>query len=202
MTAASVGANGSAIVSKAYIEAARRTHVVLTKPGRDRNAEFLCTYNGYSVFNFISSSSNFQSSVSQKIAIPIWGHGRAVKKIVVEEYASPTTSFSLGIYSNTPSGMPGRMLAGGSTQASSTCGRRSVAIPKTFLSSGEKYWIEETVSRARFFTNNGVIWAFNPNSNHKAYSQTHNFFSSSSTHFSSTSPWRLTNNFAPYFRVK
>jgi hypothetical protein len=198
----SAGAHSIAIASKEDLAARRHMNAILSNPGKDRNTEFLCTYGSYSVYDYRYFSSASQVSGWQNVAVPIRGHGKTVGTIVVENSASPAASFTVGIYSNTPSGTPGQLIAGGVAKARPTCKRKSVAISPTVLNAGEKYWVEETVSKIGYGYN-GVLWAIDPNARNKAYSQHHEYFASSSSQYSYTSHWRrIKTGPAPYFRVK
>jgi hypothetical protein len=119
----------------------------------DKNAEFLSWY-GFSAINWHSSEtfSGYHQSVSEVAsnAIAIVGTGRKVRKILVPLFSlsGSRTEFNIGIYSATPSGLPGSLeLAGGSTTASDTehccTAVRSIDVDIK-LKAGQKYFLEVT----------------------------------------------------------
>jgi hypothetical protein len=121
---------------------------------KDKNAEFLSWYGfvtaHYSNHHEHCSSSNPCSSLTVSNAIPIIGTGAAVTKIEVPLFSltGSQTDFNVGIYSATPSGLPGSLeLAGASTTASDTeyccTAVRSVHVHIT-LEAGKKYFLEVT----------------------------------------------------------
>ncbi|HEX4077979.1 MAG TPA: hypothetical protein VHX61_03775 [Rhizomicrobium sp.] len=170
---------------------------------RDANEEFLCNYGHFNVSYVFTSSSGTTLSTWTHVAAPITGHGQTVHGIIVEEqlgrfssYSSP--EFSVGIYSNSPSGFPGKLIAGGSGKLPYKCARTEVSIPRTKLKRKTTYWIEETVPQP-FSATNSAYWAIDPKTKHRAYVQSHYYHSSHSS--SSTTAWRL-QTAGPYFRLK
>src|ERR1700733_14432249 len=153
----------------------------VTAPGRNSNHDFLRTYacnHGY--FSTYGWTDECCSSVVyshwQHVAAPTFGTGKTVDRIVVEASLKPGVSnstFSAGIYANSPSGYPGKLIAKGNARAPSECGKVTISIPPTMLSRGKKYWIEETTSKSNAsLSSHGVYWWRAP-SKHKAYVQTH-----------------------------
>ena len=181
---------------------------------RDANARFLCTYG-----TFLVSSNYFDDSNSsyyynwRRVAVRVTGHGQTVRRIKVVEAQSAGTShsaFTVGIYSNTSSGLPGKAIAVGKGKIGSSCGPVRVSIPRTTLQSNQKYWIEERTSIPKncsqystFCSSHaGLYWEVDPNTKRKAYVQTHSrYISAGSSGTSSTSPWTKQTK-GPYFRLK
>ena len=91
---------------------------------RDSNNEFLQNYScGQGQFAVYASSgelsSNHVSSRWQYVAVPVLGRGTTVDSIVVREgapYSYLGDVFSVGIFSNTASGFPGREIADGTAK--------------------------------------------------------------------------------------
>jgi hypothetical protein len=156
--------------------------------GRDRNHEFLCTYGQFDVF--YSHSANSGSGVHTAwthVAVPVTGHGKLVHRIVVQEGKSSKSvdgKFSAGIYSNTASGLPGNLIAGGAATASSHCTEVGIPINPTKLQDKKTYWIVEQ-ARQQGRVKRKLHWAVNPKTKQKAYVQRYN----SSSFQSHTSPW-------------
>jgi hypothetical protein len=174
--------------------------------GRDANARFLCTYGQFRVSAFTSEGSGYFVSAWVRVAVPVTGHGQTVRRIrVIEAQGSAlsNSAFSAGIYSNTPSGFPGLLIAGGKGQIGPTCGPVMISIPPTTLMPNTKYWIEETAHARDSSSSTVVNWEANPNTKHKAYVQDHRFFVSSGCSCSSsyTSPWTKQAK-GPYFKLK
>jgi hypothetical protein len=202
---------------------------------RDANARFLCTYGEFLVSAFANIDSS-QSAVSawEHVAVPVTGHGQMVHRIRVieaQDRFTSTSAFSAGIYSNTPSGFPGKLIAGGTGNAPPSCGPVTIPIPPTRLKRRTTYWIEGTIqnplrcrtsmrigsadNRRQFrpsacsgtSSSAGVYWEANPNTKRKAYVQTHRSVSCSSPpppscHSSSyTSPWTVQSK-GPYLKLK
>lgn len=181
---------------------------------RDRNKEFMHTYGagrgwpcGEKHFVVSTYDQNFSSGSSESawthVAVPITGHGNTVDRIVVREgYSSEFDAlFSAGIHSNTPSGVPGKLIAGGTGKARPFCGKVRVNIPPTKLSRNTIYWIEETTPGYANPSKTAVYWKVDPHRKSHAYSQAHFYHWSHSSGGSYTSPWgELTE--APYFRLK
>ena len=139
----------------------------VTAPGRNSNHDFLRTYacnHGY--FSTYGWTDECCSSVVyshwQHVAAPTFGTGKTVDRIVVEASLKPGVSnstFSAGIYANSPSGYPGKLIAKGNARAPSECGKVTISIPPTMLSRGKKYWIEETTSKSNAsLSSHGVYW--------------------------------------------
>jgi hypothetical protein len=172
---------------------------------RDTNDEFLCTFGDYSVSYYFHSSSSDDSTWTHE-AVPITGKGKVVKNIIVREAREKSTAspeFSAGIYSNTASGLPGRLIVGGTGQAPRTCQQVTIPIAPTKLKARTTYWIEETVPKPSLNQHlsglNEAFWATNPKSMRKAYVQSH--YSTSSGNKSSTTPWMMQSG-GVYGRVK
>ena len=163
-------------------------------PTRDRNDQFLCTYGQFPVSWQWGGSSASLYSRWEHMAVPITGRGQTVSRILVKEgHPSGTYSanFSAGIYSDTASGLPGRLIAGGTARSNKNCRAVGVPISPTKLERRKRYWIEEQVPLPHWGDVNQAYWATNPKKKHKAYQQTHWFATNSSTGSttSSTSPW-------------
>ena len=125
----------SAVVAVGHADAAPiRNNVAHRTPlatfnnfSKDKNAEFLSWY-GFAVISsaycyYYESASHYCFSEVAANAIPITGTGAKVKRITVPLFSSTgaKTNYNVGIYSATPSGLPGNLeLAGGSTTASDT----------------------------------------------------------------------------------
>ncbi|HEX4079863.1 MAG TPA: hypothetical protein VHX61_13430 [Rhizomicrobium sp.] len=121
---------------------------------KDRNGEFLSWYGFATAGDYGNhqncSSSNPCLSYTASKAIPITGTGAKVATIKVPLFSQTgsQTEFNVGIYSATPSGLPGSLeLAGASTTASNTeyccTAVRSVHVHVT-LKAGQKYFLEVT----------------------------------------------------------
>lgn len=190
--------------------AARHMALEVAHRGHDKNTEFLCTYGGYDVSAGWSSSSETLDSSWKQVAVPIRGHGRAVDTIVVHTGTSDpkgSRQFSAGIYGNTLKDRPGNLIAGGKSRAGQHCGKREIAIPRTVLEDGKKYWVVESVPRPtgpRGGARNLVSWGIDPVARDDAYSQYHTFsYSYPSSGSSYTSPWRrIKTGRAPFVRVR
>jgi hypothetical protein len=162
-------------------------------PGRDRNSDFLCSYGQLSVYAFETGGSSGSSSYVgwQHVAVPIVGHGRTVSRITVREQnvGDGGGHFSIGIYSDTPSGLPGNLISGGKAKASTNCGPVRVRIAPTTLARNKPYWVEETVSWPHIWGNERAVgWASEHVSKRKAYEQYY-MRSCCSSSSSYTSPW-------------
>ena len=168
---------------------------------RNPNTRFLCTYGQFLVS--VSSNSSFDGLTYEwtHVAVPINGHGQIVRSIKVMEERRSRNSyyFSAGIYSNAPSGFPGKLIAGGKSKAGLNCGPVDISIPPTTLMPNTKYWIEETAS---FSGRLSFYWEADPKAKHKAYRQTfYGFCSSSGRCSSSKSPW-MKQTMGPYLKLK
>ena len=106
--------------------------------GATATAAKSCYYSG-SYFSCFSEAGNN--------AIPITGLGYRARKITVPLFSlsGPSTEYNVGIYSATPSGLPGNELAGASTTASDTqyccTGLRTVHVDIK-LKAGQQYFVE------------------------------------------------------------
>jgi hypothetical protein len=195
---------------------------------RDPNTRFLCTYGEFLVSAFWGSFSSGAVSSSQRVAVPIRGQGQKVHEIRVVEAQghnfTSTSSFSAGIYSNSPSGLPGKEIAGGTGRATARCGPVTISVAPTKLKRHTTYWIEETMlprRRCRTFMparretrrqsppsacssssrQGSVYWVADPDAKHTAYAQDHRRHSNSQGSSSYTSPWtKLTKG--PRFKLK
>lgn len=180
-------------------------------PERDRNSEFLSTYGParFSVYA-LSGSYSVDSQVSssfqrQYVAVPITGNGRTVHRIVVKEQGSYTREFSAGIYSNTPSGLPGKLIAGGTgTARKKHLMKVNVPIAPTKLQRNTIYWIEEMVRpclRHRRVEpqqcENVVYWKQDPYSKRKAYVRDVSYYRETSH----STPW-MEQSGGPYVNVE
>ena len=128
-------------------------HATFNNFSKDRNAEFISWY-GFSAISEhsrigFSGVSYYISEVASN-AVPIIGTGKKVMKIVVPIFSEtgPKTEYNVGIYSATPSGLPGSLeLAGGSATTSDTeyccTAVRSVDVDVT-LKRGQEYFLEVT----------------------------------------------------------
>jgi hypothetical protein len=165
-------------------------------PGRDRNGDFLCTY-GYKVYFDAGRESGYSWIDWQHYAVPITGQGVSVTEIIVTDNpAAGSSSFSVGIYENT-NGRPGNLIAGAKGKAKGSCRLTTVAIARTFLAKGTKYWVEEDAPRRARGTN-AVSWGYKPNARQNAYYQYYSANSSSS----SLSDWLPVSGPAPFVKVK
>jgi hypothetical protein len=187
------------------VQSATLARTVTAEAARDKNREFLCTYGGIKAGdNKHAYTSSYFSSWSH-VAVAIKGRGRTVHRIFVKEAPSSDhyTSFKAGIYSNTPSGIPGRRLAGGIGHAKENCGLVKISIPTTDLALNTTYWVEESVSlsSSEYTSIHHVYWAVAPNTKKRAYIQTRHFSSyNSSLGHSTTSPW-IEQGSGPWVRV-
>jgi len=181
---------------------------------RDANGRFLCTYGNFLVSSFYFDDSNSSYHYAwQHVAAPVTGHGQTVSLIRVIEAQSAGTShsaFTVGIYSNTASGLPGKAIAVGKGKIGTICGPVKVSIPRTTLKSNQKYWIEERTSipkncsqHSTFCSSHaGLYWEADPNSKRKAYVQTyHHYVGPTGSSSSSTSPWTKQTK-GPFFKLK
>ncbi|HLY06776.1 MAG TPA: hypothetical protein VKR31_13620 [Rhizomicrobium sp.] len=181
---------------------------------RDANARFLCTYGNFLVSSYYADDSGSSYSYAWRhVAVRIAGHGQTVRRIKVMEAQSASTSrsaFTVGIYSNTASGLPGNPIAVGKGKIGANCGPVQVSIPRTTLKSNQKYWIEERTSipqdcsRHSTFCHSlaGLYWEADPNAKHRAYVQTYHLYQGpTGSSSSSTSPWTKQTQ-APFFRLK
>jgi hypothetical protein len=173
---------------------------------RNVNDEFLCTYGALDVSIYGYSSSSGWGNGWTQVAVPINGHGETVTKIIVRESQSQfsDTTFFTGIYSNTASGLPGKLIAGNQATAISTCKPVEIRIAPTKLARKTRYWIKETVSggySASYFRHQ-YFWALNQNPKRKAYVQSHRKGDNSeSGYYSSTTPW-IPQSAGPYLKLR
>jgi hypothetical protein len=134
------------------------------------------------------------------VAVPIVGHGKTVSRIVVEEKRNSKSAdgkFSAGIYSNTASGFPGNLIAGGSATATNRCEKVEIPISPLELQDKKTYWVvEQAYQRGNHLTRD-LSWVVDPTTKRKAYVQRH----SSSSGYSFTSPWREHSQ-GPYVRAR
>lgn len=173
------------------------------EPGRDRNDEFLSNYAGrFNVFATWGGSSYSEHIEWQHVAVPVTGHGQTVSRIVVkEEEGSPRKrGFTVGIYSNGPSG-PGTLLAGGKGRAHKNGGEVTVSIAPTKLNRKTTYWVEETVPLGPWGRTVNQYWEGDPHTKSKAYVQIYRFNASSYPSSSSTTPW-MQQSTGPWVRLK
>ena len=211
------------LLSGAVAQAQTDMHIA----SHDPNTRFLCTYGQFAVTKF-SSNLNFYSgwfSSWQRVAVRVTGHGQTVRSIrVIEAQASQTSNsaFTLGIYSNTASGFPGKAIAVGTGTAGPTCGPVNVSVLPTKLYKNTKYWIEERATTPRCSTPTGAgsgadrrkfrptncvssaafSWEADPKTKRKAYVQSHRETGDSGTVSSSyTSPWAKQES-GPYLKLK
>jgi len=181
---------------------------------RDANARFLCTYGNFLVSSFYFDDDNSSYSYAWRhVAVRVTGHGQTVRRIKVIEAQSAGTShsaFTVGIYSNTASGLPGNAIAVGNGKIGPSCGPVAVSIPRTTLQRNQKYWIEEQTSIAKNCSQHssycssfaGLYWQADPKTKRKAYVQTYHLYScAGGICSSSTSPWTKQTK-GPYFRLK
>lgn len=178
---------------------------------RDPNTRFLCTYGAFLVNFGWGGSSSYFDSAWRHVAVSVTGHGQTVSRIRVIEiplYSGLTSSFSAGIYSNSPSGFPGKLIAGGTGLAGPSCGPVTIPIAPTRLKRHTTYWIEETIPARYHGTSSlaSVYWVANPYAKRPAYVQTHRYTACSShatsCHSSSTtSPW-MKQTKGPYVKLR
>jgi hypothetical protein len=158
---------------------------------QDPNTRFLCTYGKFlvSAYSANRGSSDWFAHWTD-VAVPVIGHGQTVTSIRVIEAAGSVTynsSFSAGIYSNTASGYPGNLIAGGKGRASRTCGRVKIPISPTTLKPKTRYWIVEATQAVSNSSSNTLYWIANPNTKRKAYVKYRHFGYSSGSSYST--PW-------------
>ena len=181
---------------------------------RAANARFLCTYGNFLVSSYYADDSGSSYYYDWRhVAVPVTGHGQTVSRIKVIEAQSASTShsaFTVGIYSNTASGLPGNAIAVGKGKAGPSCGPVRVSIPRTTLKRNQKYWIEERTSIPKncsqysSFCHSlaGLYWEADPNAKRKAYVQTYRlFFGPGGSSSSSTSPWTK-QKMGPYVKLR
>lgn len=203
---------------------------------QDSNARFLCTYGQLKVLtNSSDGGFSYSSSSWSHVAVPVTGHGQTVRSIrVIEKVGYPsdstsTHSFTVGIYSNSPRGLPGKPIAVGTGRSGLTCGPVTIPIAATSLKRNTKYWIEERALRHRLRcpeplqadgehrrrrhgpglcsnSHSGpaiVDWFADPKTKRKAYVQNHRFswYNSTNSSVSYTSPWKRQTT-GPYLRLK
>lgn len=182
--------------------AAAETRTGMQVADWDANARFLCDYGGV----LVSAWSNPVSLTWTHVAVPFTGHGQTVKSIEVKEKRGTSTvssTFSAGIYSNSPSGFPGKLIAGGTGTISGrgTCARVKISIPRTTLKPKTKYWIEEQMSFKGSSSNfaSNFSWEAGRYTKRKAYVQSHYFNGHSQS--SGTTPWTKQSQGA-FFRLR
>lgn len=183
--------------------AAAETQTGMSVAGSDTNARFLCDY-GFLVSANSSAASCCRGSGWHHVAVPVTGHGQTVNRIEVDEKRgrrTATATFSAGIYSNTASGFPGKLIAGGTGKISrkNSCARVNISIPPTTLNPKTKYWIEETMHNQKR-SESDFYWEPDRYAKRKAYVQYH-YYSSGPSGISYTSPWTKQSQ-GPYFRLK
>lgn len=182
---------------------------------RDPNTRFLCTYGQFHVSFGDSQQSGFNWFNWEDVAVPVVGQGQTVTRINVMEaldYRSSSWSlpskFFAGIYSNSPSGFPGKLIAGGRHKARQTCEPITVKIPPTTLTANTKYWLKERTTHRAYPSSASFIaynWYADPKATAKAYVQTGKGTCSSSgcwsSRHSSRSAWTK-QTVGPWFRLK
>jgi len=156
---------------------------------------------------------------------PLEDAGKRFSNIRVVEGKGTAKFFSAGIFSNSPSGFPGKAIASGYGRASTSCGAVTIQIAPTKLKRHTTYWVEEWVSasavragsaadRRKFrpspyssFSNSAKVdWFANPTTKRAAYVQRYKkscFWSSSAHKYrcsSSTSPWTKQTT-GPYLKL-
>lgn len=173
-------------------------------PGNDRNRKFLCTY-GYKVYDAdYDSGQGSGLEQSSHYAVPITGKGASVSEIQVtdsEPASSYSPKFKAGIYAD-KNGTPGRLIAGGSGKAQGSCRLTTVVIPKTFLTAGKKYWVEENApdpGYSRCCHYYAVNWGYRSGAKQNALYQYYNSLSQESSWFSD---WLPVSGPAPFVKVK
>jgi|SRR5579862_3593425 len=179
------------LLSGAPTQAQTDMHVT----SRDPNSRFLCTYGGFRVYDWWASWSGESRWEWGRAAVPITGHGETVSRIRVIEApgSSGRADFSIGIYSNSPSGFPGNPIAVGTGKVGETCGPVKVSITPTKLKRNTRYWIEEQVHAKYSGVGVEVAWIAHPTTKRRGYSR---FASSSSAgHWQSSS-------YGPYLKLR
>lgn len=173
-------------------------------PGNDRNRKFLCTY-GYNVYDDDSDSGQGSGlEYSSHYAVPITGKGASVSEIQVtdsEPASSYSPKFRAGIYAD-KDGTPGRLIAGGSGKAQGSCRLTTVVIPKTFLTAGKQYWVEEHApdpGYSRCCQHYAVNWGYRSGAKQNALYQYYVSLSQESSWFSD---WFPVSGPAPFVKVK
>ena len=181
---------------------------------RDANARFLCTYGSFLVSSYYADDSGSSYYYSRRhVAVSVTGHGQTVRRIKVLEAQSASTShsaFTVGIYSNTASGLPGKAIAVRKGKIGPGCGPVNVSIPLTTLQRNQKYWIEERTSIPKNCSQHssfchsfaGLYWEADPNTKRRAYVQTYRlYYGPAGSSSSSTSPWTKQTK-GPWFRLE
>jgi hypothetical protein len=192
----------TALVLVGWVAVPAAADAPLNSHQHDVNGEFLCNY-GFSITRFNFFSSGASSSSWTHVAVPIIGTGKTVRKILVKESKGlqiGSSQFTVGIYSNTASGVPGTLIAKGTQRAPDKCSWIGVSIAPTMLNQGTKYWVEETIKNFWQYSN-AVLWATDPNAKESAYKQHHHFVSNFERHSSSTTGWESLSAGA-YLRLK
>lgn len=175
-------------------------------PDRDANSEFLCDYGGLLVSESIMGySGSDYSYVWTHVAVPLMGHGQTVKQIITRQVSSAyAVSVSAGIYSNSRSGFPGHLIAGGHGSTHGACETLTISIPPTTLAQKSTYWVEEMVPLPRYSEPNSTHWAIDRRSKFRAYTQYHTGYHSSGgwSSIGYTSPWTKVGGGRPYLRLR
>ena len=166
----------------------------------DANDRFLCTYGAFRVSYYRDANSGSFHETWTHVAVPITGRGKTVSRIVLEEKKNAKShdgKFSAGIYSNTASGLPGNMIAGGAASATGRCATVEIPISPLQLQAKQTYWIVEQAYQQGNHLPRDISWVVDPATKRKAYVQRHS--SSSASRY--TSPWKEQSQ-GPYVRVK
>jgi len=164
----------------------------------DTNNEFMHTYGGTFVVSLISNvkDSSSYSIRSQDVAIPIVGSGRSVNRIAVKEARFLSSSeFEVGIYSNNPSGFPGKLLSYGIGKTGAQSEWINVQVSPVTLKRKKPYWIVQSILDSSGGASHIVLWAAdNKTTKRKAYVQDYTYYYHSNSHSHSsgsyTSPWQ------------
>jgi len=167
---------------------------------RDANARFLCTYGQFDVSYYRRGISGSYTETWTDVAVPFTGHGETVHQILVQEgNGIGLRRFYAGIYSNTASGFPGNLIAGGFAKAPSNCTKVVVPISATTLVNKKTYWIVEQ-TRQHGHATRLKYWAVDPGTRRKAYVR-HYSFSNIWSSYSNLSPW-IEQSMGPFFKLK
>lgn len=161
-------------------------------PIRDANDEFVCQYGGFGVSAAYGGGVGGSDHLWTHVAFPTIGTGKAVKRIEVKEEHAPSTyrpEFSVGIYSNSPSGLPGSLIVGGSAKAPKAYRTVTIDISPTTLKRNERYWIVEEVGYPPYDHLNDVCWKSRRNTMRRAYVQKYYYWNGQGQSGSSTTPW-------------
>ena len=168
---------------------------------KDKNQEWLSWYGfrteASEFCSYLSSQYHVCLSVTVNDALAFDGTGKKARKIGVPLYelTGSGTEFNVGIYSATPSGLPGNELAGGSTTASSTticCTQLRWVDVNVKLKAGREYFLEVECGENGSNFCNGVWMPESEGTDYFHYveRETYNtYYSNGTQHYTYSSPW-------------